>query len=507
MLPTTGANEHGWVDDRSRSGPGASPGDDGYTLPYERGVRCQQFFRSGAASRWFEVLRREPTSPAFDVAKPNTTDTETDHQHLTLQQGARAEGKGGREVPDNKAADAPSLAQPSPRAAPEGEVIIPTHQEKAEQARLMRTEDAMAKAATPRLGRAGQAESRPGRDDKASASALALWLFPQDTKRRPAGSDREDNLGRSDNTTAAGPTVDSTGGAAKRPRRGRTASPAADDQEGAWDSIGPWAQPDEREGLSRFQYGPTWRINLPFMPRPSGLGGAHAAEPWRPVLSYIQRTKRSRNRDFGTPSRFFLLQDMFHRWKAVDCQLCFAMAGQVRSDHGLDTCHKHGRSGVLARVVLRWLDEVGPYGPGRCRFCPRIETPCQDIVANDMVTSTRHCAEEEREFWRRKLFDPLLGVDGLCQNRPIIKRAIAALWAWEDGVLAKALMAFMQQSEGIDLLEERQVQAWFGKVVGGAGDPAETPRLLFLFEFMVLGFDYWRNLGARMPRRTDLSSM
>ncbi|KDN69719.1 hypothetical protein CSUB01_11590 [Colletotrichum sublineola] len=109
---------------------------------------------------------------------------------------------------------------------------IRQEEEEAKQARLVQTEDAIAKAATIRPGRARQAESRPGRDGRASASAPA-WLFPRYTKRQQAGSHQEDNLGRGDNTTTAGPTINSTGRAAKRPRQGCTASPAADDQEGA----------------------------------------------------------------------------------------------------------------------------------------------------------------------------------------------------------------------------------------------------------------------------------
>ncbi|KAK1958608.1 hypothetical protein LY78DRAFT_726510, partial [Colletotrichum sublineola] len=279
------------------------PGNDGHTLPYEQGVRCQQFFRSGAASSWFEVLRRVSTSPWLDVAGPNTTDAETNPRLQAPQQGARAEDQEGQEVQGSKAADTPSQAQPPARATSEHEIITQIRQEeKAEQARLVRIEDATAKAANLwRPERARQAESGPGRDDKASAPSPLSWLFPRATKRQRPGSDQEDNPGRSDNNTAEGPTINSTSQAAKRTRQGRTASSAAGDQEGAWSSTSPWAQPDERASLS--------------------------------------------------------------------------------------------------------------------------------------------------------------------QCRPIIKRTIAALWAWEDGVLAKALMAFMQQSEGIDLLEERQVRAWFEKML------------------------------------------
>ncbi|KDN66651.1 hypothetical protein CSUB01_11688 [Colletotrichum sublineola] len=474
------------------------PGNDGHTLPYEQGVRCQQFFRSGAASSWFEVLRRVSTSPWLDVAGPNTTDAETNPRLQAPQQGARAEDQEGQEVQGSKAADTPSQAQPPARATSEHEIITQIRQEeKAEQARLVRIEDATAKAANLwRPERARQAESGPGRDDKASAPSPLSWLFPRATKRQRPGSDQEDNPGRSDNNTAEGPTINSTSQAAKRTRQGRTASSAAGDQEGAWSSTSPWAQPDERASLSQCRYEPTWRINLPFMPRPSGPRGANAAEPWRQVLSYIRQTEGTRNHHFGRPSRFLPIQAMFYRWKTTDCQLCFSIAGQVRSDHGLDNCQKHGRSGVVARVVLEWLDEAGPHGPGRCQSCLCIETPCQDIVAKNMLAPTRYCTKEEREFWRRKLFDPLLGVDRLCQNRPIIKRTIAALWAWEDGVLAKALMAFMQQSEGIDLLEERQVRAWFEKMVPETIYVIKTTRLLFIFEFMVVGFDFWRQQGA-----------
>ncbi|KDN69718.1 hypothetical protein CSUB01_11589 [Colletotrichum sublineola] len=92
------------------------------------------------------------------------------------------------------------------------------------------------------------------------------------------------------------------------------------------------------------------------------------------------------------------IQDMFQRWKVVDCQLCFAMAGQVRSGHGLDNCYKHGRSGGAARLVLQWLDEIKLCRPGSCRFCLPIEAPCQDIIASMAITSSSHSTEEDKEF-------------------------------------------------------------------------------------------------------------
>ncbi|KAK4155073.1 hypothetical protein C8A00DRAFT_42226 [Chaetomidium leptoderma] len=56
--------DHGWVNDWQKGGNVVKKAKQERAVPWTTGVRCQRFFRSRAASQWFEVGRaREPPRP------------------------------------------------------------------------------------------------------------------------------------------------------------------------------------------------------------------------------------------------------------------------------------------------------------------------------------------------------------------------------------------------------------------------------------------------------------
>jgi hypothetical protein len=67
---------HGWVNDWQKGGDVAKRAKQQRVCPWTTGVRCQRFFRSHAASQWFEVGRHSEGQHVADAAEPERTETE-----------------------------------------------------------------------------------------------------------------------------------------------------------------------------------------------------------------------------------------------------------------------------------------------------------------------------------------------------------------------------------------------------------------------------------------------
>ncbi|KAM7188699.1 Protein of unknown function (DUF3505) domain containing protein [Rhypophila sp. PSN 637] len=78
--------EHGWKNDWSRGGNVTKRARQLRALPWTTGVHCQRFFRSRAASRWFEVNRGSRGSQVAVISAPE----ETVEQRITQIHKAQA---------------------------------------------------------------------------------------------------------------------------------------------------------------------------------------------------------------------------------------------------------------------------------------------------------------------------------------------------------------------------------------------------------------------------------
>jgi len=55
-------------------------------------------------------------------------------------------------------------------------------------------------------------------------------------------------------------------------------------------------------------------------------------------------------------------------------------------------------------------------------------------------------------------YDSKPGPDGYCKNKPVVRRMIAALCAYDDQLLGKILTKLAVDYDGIDLASERQAR-------------------------------------------------
>ncbi|RKK12598.1 hypothetical protein BFJ67_g18075, partial [Fusarium oxysporum f. sp. cepae] len=105
------------------------------------------------------------------------------------------------------------------------------------------------------------------------------------------------------------------------------------------------------------------------------------------------------------------------KWASVGCQLCYVL-DDTGLDHNLENCTAAGSK--AAQRILSWLETLHLE---RCH-------------AN---------TKEEKNHWTEKYMSAT-GPDGFCENKPAIRRTIAALCTVDDQILGKALTSFVSQT-------------------------------------------------------------
>lgn len=58
-------------------------------------------------------------------------------------------------------------------------------------------------------------------------------------------------------------------------------------------------------------------------------------------------------------------------------------------------------------------------------------------------------------------YDSKPSPDGYCKNRPLVRRMVAALCAYDDQILGKVLSKTALDSDGVDLASEKEARQWF----------------------------------------------
>jgi hypothetical protein len=122
--------------------------------------------------------------------------------------------------------------------------------------------------------------------------------------------------------------------------------------------------------------------------------------------------------------------------------------------------------------------------------------PCRDVIAGIRLHEAE--CDDEKRHWQNLLDSSPYG-DGECQNKPVVKRKIAALCAYDDQVLGKYLLERLRDQNSVDLMAQNLVAFWFGRCVISHGD--RVLRLLFVFEMLISAFDFRRSksLAAQNP--------
>ncbi|KAL5592631.1 hypothetical protein FOBRF1_013657 [Fusarium oxysporum] len=182
-------------------------------------------------------------------------------------------------------------------------------------------------------------------------------------------------------------------------------------------------------------------------------------------------------------------------WTQIGCQLCY-VRGDMGLDHQLDDCTAAGSK--VAQRLCDWLEarDLDRYieARGRCSLCTETDQICRDIALSLWVQSAS--TEEEKNRWKQE-YVSVTNPDGHCGNKPAIRRAIAALCAFDGQIFGKILTAFVSQKHDVDLTIDSQAAEWFKQKV----PHGETwvPQLLVVFDILVTAFD----LYVPGPRQSD----
>jgi hypothetical protein len=177
------------------------------------------------------------------------------------------------------------------------------------------------------------------------------------------------------------------------------------------------------------------------------------------------------------------------KWAVVGCQLCYVL-NNYSLDHDLESCTAAGSE--AAQRILSWLKtlrlERYAGNENQCSLCTETDQICEDMGI--MIRRFNARTKEEKNRWTEKYLSAT-DLDGFCENKPAIRRTIAALSAVDDQVLGKALTSFVSKRYNTDLTKKGQATKWFEEKV-----PLEetwVPQLLAAFDLLVRAFEF---LGA-----------
>jgi hypothetical protein len=237
-----------------------------------------------------------------------------------------------------------------------------------------------------------------------------------------------------------------------------------------------------------------WPGSLLIFGRPTPLERENVIKERKMISTHMSSVEANLNSNFQSRHRLLAIDQAFVRWRNVGCQLCYASTGEYEPDHDLEQCSRH-ESSEKARKIFNWLRELKlprlVNGLGACSLCFMTNCPCGDVVAGIRLDEAE--CDEEKEYSRGRLSGASYG-DGECQNKPVVKRTIAALCAYDDQILGKYLSERLRDENDVDPMAQNLVALWFERLVILDGD--KVLRLLFVFEMLISAFDFRRSRSA-----------
>ncbi|PVH91702.1 hypothetical protein DM02DRAFT_663702 [Periconia macrospinosa] len=173
-----------------------------------------------------------------------------------------------------------------------------------------------------------------------------------------------------------------------------------------------------------------WPGSLPIFGRPSPFERDSVIEERKMISAHISGGELNFDCNLNSRHQLRAVGEEFQRWRNAGCQLCYANSGKPEPDHELECCNRWDSS-EKARRIFHWLQGLTlprfADGSGACTMCSETDSPCGDIIAGIRLHETEH--EDVKSFWRHRL-NTSPYEDGECENKPVVKRTIAALCAW-----------------------------------------------------------------------------
>ncbi|KAK2930490.1 hypothetical protein FoTM2_010831, partial [Fusarium oxysporum f. sp. vasinfectum] len=176
-------------------------------------------------------------------------------------------------------------------------------------------------------------------------------------------------------------------------------------------------------------------------------------------------------------------------WRFVGCELCFIIKGGPEPNHGLDSCEQWPAS-KHAKRILQWLTtlKIPRYYDvrGACSMCGHGWLVCDEMGQGELA---RREARSQRSNSGKanlmKEYDAAPDPDGYCMNKPVVRRIIAALCAYDDQILGKALTKMALDHEGIDLTSESQARLWLEQRIRSQDD-YWVSRLIYVLDQLIM---------------------
>ena len=355
------------------------------------------------------------------------------------------------------------------------------------------------------------ATSAASKDDQSlqdHVAANGVVASPNEATSRAQNSKRRATSTLADEPAPKRPPSAVLGGISGEDESGSDASLDADnhrtvagqDSHGNLETDRPWATQQERDVIKRMVALP-WRGCLALFGRPSDFENATDVEERRAILEAVKARERThQTRHFDSWHRLDGVKQ-FTRWRNVGCQLCFASTGQPEPDHTFEDCIRW-EGGQTARDICKWLEGLqiprDSEGLGGCSLCFHTIEPCEAVRMACRASSAS--TDGSRSYWVQ-LLKSRDSQDGFCDNKPVLRKTIAALCTYDEQVLGKALAVMVANRDQVDFTAENQVAYWFaGKV---AYQDGWIPRIFFVLEMLLWA---WEFRQQRTPQRTSSDS-
>lgn len=162
-------------------------------------------------------------------------------------------------------------------------------------------------------------------------------------------------------------------------------------------------------------------------------------------------------------------------WRFDSCELCFLATGLRLACHSIYDCNRQPVC-EPAKRILRWLESlrIPRYYPerGGCSMCGHGFYPCREVAVG------------------HHSYAPTLD-DGQCQNKPVVRRMMAALCAWDDQILGKAMAQMTLEQDGVDITLELEARRWFeGRLRLGGPDAFWASNMICVLDQLLSAYKF-----------------
>ncbi|KAG7411952.1 hypothetical protein Forpe1208_v009601 [Fusarium oxysporum f. sp. rapae] len=176
-------------------------------------------------------------------------------------------------------------------------------------------------------------------------------------------------------------------------------------------------------------------------------------------------------------------------WRFVGYELYFIIKGEPEPNHGLNCCEQWPAS-KHAKRILQWLTtlKIPQYYNVRraCSMCGHgwlvYNKMGQGELAHRKARSQR---SNSRKANLIKEYNTAPNPDGYYINKPAVHRIIAALYAYDNQILGKALTKMALDHEGIDLTSESQARLWLEQRIRSQ-DNYWVSRLIYVLDQLIM---------------------